>query len=77
MRYLSIVSILPTVDGGRHTPSLEKQTGVQAQEQSKVLLWTEAAAKRILNTKKNQYQFKCTLYLEYFHRFTLPSDSPF
>ena len=25
MKYLSIVSVLHTVDGGRHTPSLEKQ----------------------------------------------------
>lgn len=26
---------------------------------------------------KSQYQFKCMLYLEYVHQFTLPSDSPF
>lgn len=28
-------------------------------------------------TEKNQYQFKCMLYLEYNHCFTSPSDSPF
>ena len=27
--------------------------------------------------KKNQYQFKCTLYLEPFHHLTLPSDGFF
>ena len=31
--------------------------------------------KCILNTHKNQQQIKCTLHLEYFHHFTLPSDS--
>ena len=46
-RYLSILSVLPTVDDGRHAPSLEKQTGVTAQEQSNVLLWTGAAAEHI------------------------------
>ena len=50
MRYLSIVSVLPTVDDGRHTPSLKKQTGVTALEQSNVMLWTGAAAKLILDT---------------------------
>lgn len=40
------------------------------------LLWTASAAKRILASKINQ-QFKCTLYVEYFHHFTLPSDGPF
>lgn len=38
MRYLSIVSILSTVDLGRHTPSLEKQAGVPAWKLSNVLL---------------------------------------
>ena len=47
MRYLSIVSVLSTVDDGRHAPSLEKQTGVPRREQSNVLLWTGAAAKAV------------------------------
>lgn len=28
-------------------------------------------------TKENQYQWKCVLYWEYFHRFTSPPDSPY
>ena len=32
MRYLSIVSVLPTVDGGHHTLSIEKQREVPAQK---------------------------------------------
>ena len=37
MRHLSIVSVLPIVDDGRHASSLEKQTGVPAWKQSNVL----------------------------------------
>ena len=50
MRYLSIVSVLPTEDDGQHSSSLEKQTGGPTREQSNVLLWTLAAAKQILDT---------------------------
>ena len=50
MRYLSIVNVLPTVDGGQCAPSLEKQTGVTAWKQRNVLLLTGPAAKRILAT---------------------------
>ena len=40
MRYLSIVSVSPTVDGGRCTPSLEKQQEYRCRKLSNVLLWT-------------------------------------
>lgn len=33
MTYLSIVNVLPTVDGGQHVPSLEKQTVVPSGKQ--------------------------------------------
>ncbi len=33
--------------------------------------------KNMPTKKNNQYQCKCVLYLEYFQRFTFPSDSPF
>lgn len=43
-RYLSIVSVLPTVNGCLHVPGLEKQTGGPAQKISNALLWTETIA---------------------------------
>ena len=52
MSYVSIVSVLPTVDGGGHAPSLEKQAGVPTRKLSNVLLWTGAADKCILATGK-------------------------
>ncbi len=39
MRYISIVSVTPTADGGWHAPSFENQTRVQARKLSNVLLW--------------------------------------
>lgn len=50
MRSLFIVGVLLPVD------SLEKQTG--AKQRSAV-----DGAKRISATERNQYQFKCTLYI--------------
>ena len=47
MRYVSMVSILPTVDGGQHT---HKQIVVPAWKISSVLLWTGSAAKHISAT---------------------------
>ena len=52
MRCLSIVSVLATVDDGRHAPSSEKQTGVPAREQSNVLLWTGGSSKTDFNHLK-------------------------
>ncbi len=50
MSYLSIVSVLPTVDVGQCTPSLERRTGVLAGELNNVLLCSGSAAKCILAT---------------------------
>ncbi len=68
MRYLSIVCVLPTEDGGRCAPSLEKQPRETAQTLSNILLWTGSAAKTyFIHLKKRppkefENQFKCTLY---------------
>lgn len=50
MRYFSIVSVLPTVDGFWHASSLEKQTAVWSWTLSNILLWMGEAAKCILAT---------------------------
>lgn len=62
MWYLSIVSVLLTVDASRHAPSLEKQAAVQAQTLSNVMLWTGSAAKHILATLKNGPPKKIYIY---------------
>ncbi len=63
MSYLSTIhSVLPTVDGGWRTPSLEKQIGVPARKLSNVLLWTGPAAKRILATLKKAHLKKKKVY---------------
>lgn len=43
IRYLSKVSVFPTVDISQHAPSLERQTGVLEQKLSNVMLWTGSA----------------------------------
>ena len=45
MSYLSIVSVLPTVDGGQHAASLEKQQEDQGRKLSYELMWKESAAR--------------------------------
>lgn len=45
IQYLSAVSVLIKGDGGRHSPSLERHTGLPAQKLSNVLLWNLAAPK--------------------------------
>lgn len=75
MRYLSIVSILSTVDLGRHTPSLEKQAGVPAWKLSNVLL-CKLYFSHLKKFLKKQHQFKCALYLEYFHHFLCRQPFP-
>ncbi len=52
MRYLSILSGLPTVDGGQHAPSLEQQPEVSARKLSSLLLWTGKQQKCILASYK-------------------------
>ena len=47
MSYFSIVSVLATVDGGLHAPSLEKQAGVPTQKLSNVLLWTGGGEQKL------------------------------
>ena len=37
------------------------------------VVWEEKQCTAVV--KKNQYHFKCMLYLEYFHFLTLPTDS--
>ena len=50
----SIVSVLPTIDDDQPAPSLEKTTGVTAQEQITVrlLMLEKAAAKHLLATNR-------------------------
>lgn len=48
MRYISIVSVVATVDGSQHIPGVEKQTGALPRKLSNVPLLTGATAKRIL-----------------------------
>lgn len=51
MRYLSIDSVLRTVEVSRHAPSLEKQAGeVPPRKICILLLWTGTAAKDVLAT---------------------------
>lgn len=59
---LSTVSVLSTVDGVRHTPGLEKQPEHKCRMQGNVLLRTGPYC-------------KCMVYLEYFQRFTLLSNT--
>ena len=47
MGYLSTVSVLPRVDGGRHASSLEKRQEFWCRKISNELLWTGTAAKHI------------------------------
>ena len=47
MRYLLMVIVLATVDGGWHTPGLENQRGAAAWKLSNVLLWTASITKGI------------------------------
>lgn len=58
--YLSIVSVLLTVGGGRHNPSLEKKPEHCCRKLS------NRASKHIIATvtQKSKYQFNCMLYLE-------------
>lgn len=49
MMYPYIVNVLPTVVGGLHALSLEKQAALKL---SNVLMWTEAAAKHIFSHLK-------------------------
>ena len=54
MRYLSIVSVLATVDAGQHVPTLKTKTEAPVQKLSDVLVWTGSTAKGILATyRKN------------------------
>lgn len=50
MRYLPMVSVIHTVDGGQHAPSLEKQAGILTLKLNIVLLWMRSAAKCILTS---------------------------
>ncbi len=50
------VSVLPTVDGPRGAPSLEKQSGELAWKRSNVMLWMIAAALHVLATYKSSIQ---------------------
>lgn len=50
MRYLLIVTVLPTEDGGQCALNKGKQAGLPAWKLGNVLLWIEAAAKQILAT---------------------------
>lgn len=59
--------------------AVARQTAAAAQNDSP--LWSGSALKPVWATWKrpawnHQYQFRCVLYVEYFHRCTLPSDSP-
>ena len=50
--------------------------GVPVQEVKQCIGVDRGSSKMYLShLKKSKYQFKCTLYLEYFHCFTLSSDS--
>lgn len=75
MKYLSIVSVLPTLDGHWHTSSLEKQTVPTGSWAMYCCGWRQ---KQLYFSPLNKFDFfKCALYLEYFHCFTLLSDSLF
>ena len=47
VRLYEVHSVSPTVDAGRHTPSLERQRKVLLQKLSSELLWIELAAKHV------------------------------
>ncbi len=49
MRYLSIVSVLPTVDGGQRTLSWDVMPGIPAWKLSHVLLWMGPGVKLYFN----------------------------
>ena len=53
------------------TPSLSHQQGAE------VIISLQTPVTKTAEPCRNQYQFKCTLYLEYFHCLTLPLGSPF
>ncbi len=62
VRYFSIVSAAPTVDGGWYLLSLEKQQEYRCRKLNNELLWTCTAAKHIIVSLKGQYQC-CLCYM--------------
>ena len=72
LRHSSIVGVAATVDGGRHTPSLEMQTGgIEAKQCTDVERFSKkryfSHLKKVHLKKKNSlYQFKSTLQLQPF-----------